>query len=194
MIQDIFSFDDFLSSGKRKSLPLDSVRESIEEDDVEPIVAPSEEDGVTDDRTEDRQADLHLVANQKKQVLDQEEGDFYNLYSDKSEEFVCDIMVEGSSPEETWARIIVESENWSLVFPGEIRNGKCYVPIKKLNILKEGEIGKIKLEVIAEGNLFIPWENKFRVKLHKKVTVMNENKINQKPIKENKIGVKVNFK
>lgn len=192
MIQDIFSFDDFLSSGKRKSLPLDSVREKIEEDDVESIVAPLEEDGVTDDRMEDQH--VQSVVSKKTELQDQEEDDFYNLYSDKNEEFVCDIMVEGSSPEETWARIIVESENWSLVFPGEIRNGKCYVPIKKLNILKEGEIGKIKLEVIAEGNLFIPWENKFRVKLHKKVTVMNENKINQKPIKENKIGVKVNFK
>jgi hypothetical protein len=105
-------------------------------------------------------------------------------------------MIEGSSPEETYARIIIESENWSLVFPGEIRNGKCIVPIKKLNILKEGEVGNIKLEVVAEGNLFVPWENQYKVKLSKKVTVnVNEGKKPvKKPIIQNKIGVKVNVK
>jgi hypothetical protein len=126
----------------------------------------------------------------------EEDDDFYKLYQDKNEEFSCDIMIEGSSPEETYARIILESENWSLVFPGEIRNGKCIVPIKKLNILKEGEIGNIKLEVVAEGNLFIPWEDKFKVKLSKKVTVnINESrKPVKKPIISNKIGVRVNVK
>lgn len=129
-------------------------------------------------------------------VQDTDDSEFYKLYQDKNEEFVCDIMIEGSSPEETYARVIIESENWSLVFPGEIRNGKCIVPIKKLNILKEGEIGNIKLEVVAEGNLFIPWENQFKVKMSKKVTVMmNENKKQtKKPIIQNKIGVRVNVK
>lgn len=128
---------------------------------------------------------------------DDDDDDFYKLYQDKNEEFACDIMIEGSSPEETYARIIIESENWSLVFPGEIVNGKCIVPIKKLNILKEGEIGNIKLEVVAEGNLFIPWENQFKVKMSKKVTVMmNESKKQKtkKPIIQNKIGVRVNVK
>lgn len=82
------------------------------------------------------------------------------------------------------------------MFPGEIRNGKCIVPIKKLGILKEGEIGTIKLEVIAEGNLFIPWQDEFKVKLSKKVTVsLNENKHAQrKPLTNNKVGVKVNVR
>ena len=82
------------------------------------------------------------------------------------------------------------------MFPGEIRNGKCIVPIKKLGILKEGEMGTIKLEVVAEGNLFIPWEDTFKVKLSKKVTVsLNETKQQQrKPIVNNKVGVKVNVR
>ena len=38
-------------------------------------------------------------------------------------------------------------------------------------------MGTIKLEVVAEGNLFIPWQEQFKVKLSKKVTVkMNEEK------------------
>lgn len=200
MIEDIFSFDDFLTSGKRKPLSSTSLKENFEEDVPELINKNIENEESLDSETFDTITDETETHDNKEQLglydsTDQEEDDFYKLYGDKNEEFVCDIMIEGSSPEETCARIIIESENWSLIFPGEIRNGKCIVPIKKLNILKEGEIGNIKLEVIAEGNLFIPWENKFKVKMHKKVTVMmNENKSIKKPIKENKIGIKVNLK
>ena len=242
MIEDVFSFDDFLSkNGKRKPLSATSLREKFEEEDrlesekiinktlpivadeeetieeepvVEPSVEPTEEKPILGGPESSHTVHDNHMRNQIKQeegeeeetyestnesafVTTEEDDDFYKLYQDKNEEFVCDIMIEGSSPEETYARIIVESENWSLVFPGEIRNGKCVVPIKKLNILKEGEVGNIKLEVVAEGNLFIPWENQFKVKMSKKVTVMmNENKKQQpkKPIINNKIGVKVNVK
>jgi hypothetical protein len=238
MIEDIFSFDDFLSKNGKRKPSSNSLREKFEEEDrLEsekiikkslPIVADEEEELIDEpnvieepvrpllggpesshtihDRTyqsdmrnqqEEEEEESYDLTNESAFVTTEDEDDFYKLYQDKNEEFVCDIMIEGSSPEETYARIIVESENWSLVFPGEIRNGKCVVPIKKLNILKEGEVGNIKLEVVAEGNLFIPWENQFKVKMSKKVTVMmNENKKQQpkKPIINNKIGVKVNVK
>ena len=241
MIEDVFSFDDFLSkNGKRKPSSATSLREKFEEEDrlesekiikkslpivadedtsiedtiqEEPIEEPSIEEepllgGPESSHTvhdnymrnqivEEEEEETYESTNESAFVTSEDEDEFYKLYQDKNEEFVCDIMIEGSSPEETYARIIVESENWSLVFPGEIRNGKCIVPIKKLNILKEGEVGNIKLEVVAEGNLFIPWENQFKVKMSKKVTVMmNENKKQQpkKPIINNKIGVKVNVK
>ena len=66
---------------------------------------------------------------------------------------------------------------------------------RKLNILKEGQIGDIRLEVIAEGNLFVPWEDKFKVKVSKKVTVrVNEQKdYYKRPLKKN-VGVKVKVK
>jgi hypothetical protein len=238
MIEDVFSFDDFLSkNGKRKPSSATSLREKFEEEDrLEsekiinrplPIVADEEEDitqveeepsveekpilgGPESSHTihdnhmrnhveeveEEVEEETYESTNESAFVNTEDDDEYYKLYQDKNEEFSCDIMIEGSSPEETYARIIVESENWSLVFPGEIRNGKCIVPIKKLNILKEGEIGNIKLEVVAEGNLFIPWENQFKVKLSKKVTVnVNESKKPvKKPIIPNKIGVKVNVK
>jgi hypothetical protein len=241
MIEDVFSFDDFLSkNGKRKPSSASSLREKFEEEDrlesekiinkplpivadedtsiedtvqEEPIEEPSLEEkpllgGPESSHTvhdnymrnqiveEEVEEETYESTNESAFVNTEDDDDYYKLYQDKNEEFSCDIMIEGSSPEETYARIIVESENWSLVFPGEIRNGKCVVPIKKLNILKEGEIGNIKLEVVAEGNLFIPWENQFKVKMSKKVTVMmNENKKQtKKPIINNKIGVKVNVK
>ena len=238
MIEDVFSFDDFLSkNGGNKPSSSTSLREKFGEDKIEsekiikkslPMVSDEdtsiEENPIKEEETsmlggpesshtvhdnymrnqisqeeeeEEEVEETYNLTNESAFVTTDDNDEFYKLYQDKNEEFVCDIMIEGSSPEETYARIIVESENWSLVFTGEIRNGKCVVPIKKLNILKEGEVGNIKLEVVAEGNLFIPWENQFKVKMSKKVTVMmNENKKQQpkKPIINNKIGVKVNVK
>lgn len=204
MIEDVFNFDDFLSkNGGEKPLSSNSLRGKFEEEDKiesekiisKPLPIVSAEEDTTEEDTTEETPLLDIAANESAFVTTEDDGDYYKLYQDKNEEFICDIMIEGSSPEETYARIIVESENWSLVFPGEIRNGKCIVPIKKLNILKEGEVGNIKLEVVAEGNLFIPWENQFKVKMSKKVTVMmNENKKTKRPIINNKIGVKVDFK
>jgi hypothetical protein len=122
--------------------------------------------------------------------------EYYKLFKDKAEEFVCDIAVEGVNNNDTEVRLIVESEDWTLMFVGEIRNGKCIIPIKKLNILNEGQTGNIKLEVNADGNLFTPWEDKFVVKVSKKVTVkLNESKsAKPKTPAKKSLGVKVNVR
>lgn len=99
---------------------------------------------------------------------------FYTLYKDVNENFSCDIFIEGANPDKSTARIIIESKDWNLVFNGHIENGKCVIPIKKLNILEENLTGKIKLEVIAEGNIFVPWEQKFLVQSTKRVSTLNE--------------------
>lgn len=120
--------------------------------------------------------------------------EYYKLFKDKSEDFVCDIAVEGVNQEDTEVRLIVESDDWNLMFIGEIKNGKCIIPIKKLNILNEGQTGNIRLEVNADGNLFTPWEDKFVVKMSKKVTIkLNEGKKTRRPIKKIP-GVKVNVR
>ena len=59
----------------------------------------------------------------------------------------------------------------------------------------KGIIGKIRLEIIAEGSVFIPWEDDFKVKLSKKVSVkIHESKSNPKKPDQKKTGVKVNVK
>lgn len=221
-MEEVFSFDDFLSKNGGKKPSTNSIKEeflkdlkivkesqeskeseekkksqnnfeenentySSSKEDIDELFSSHEENEFTKEGIQNESAFVQNV---------EEDDEFYKLYQDKNEEFSCDIMIEGSSPEQTYARIIIESENWSLVFPGEIVGGKCIVPIKKLGILKEGEIGNIKLEVVAEGNLFIPWENQYKVKVSKKVIVnVNENKTNvKKPIIPGKIGVKVNVK
>jgi hypothetical protein len=128
-----------------------------------------------------------------------ESEDYYKLFKDKSEDFICDIAIEGVNQNDTEVRLIVESEDWTLMFIGEIKNGKCVIPVKKLNILNEGQTGNIKLEVNADGNLFTPWEDKFIVKVSKKVTVkVNESKSNKtrkpEPKDKPKMDVKVNVK
>jgi hypothetical protein len=121
---------------------------------------------------------------------------YFAVYKDKTESFSCDVSVEGAKISETKARLILESDDWTLMFEGDIdRNGKCNIPIKKLNILEEGSVGKIRLEVIAENTVFTPWEDDFKVKVSKKVTVQfNESKYNKKPERMNESKVKVNVK
>jgi hypothetical protein len=126
---------------------------------------------------------------------DSDDNEYYKLYKDKAEDFTCDIAVEGVSQNDTEVRLIVESEDWTLMFNGEIKNGICKIPLKKLSILEEGCKGNIRLEVNADGTLFTPWKDTFIVKTSKKVTVkVNENKSTKKPISKNTKGVKVNIR
>ena len=123
------------------------------------------------------------------------DDDSYVLYKDKSEEFVCDIAIEGVSQKDTEVRLVIESADWNLMFKGEVKNGKCIIPIKKLSLFNEGQRGNIKLEVNADGNLFTPWEDEFIVKVSKKVTVsLNENKKIKPVKKQTGVKVKVNKK
>jgi hypothetical protein len=121
---------------------------------------------------------------------------YFAVYKDKTESFSCDVSVEGAKISETKARLILESDDWTLMFEGDIdRTGKCNIPIKKLNILEEGSVGKIRLEVIAENTVFTPWEDDFKVKVSKKVTVQfNESKYTNRGSKINESKVKVNVR
>ena len=110
----------------------------------------------------------------------------YKLYTDKQETFECDLFLEGADLKNSSARIIVESNDLTLMFKGKIdKKGNCKVPIKKLKgLLDENTTGDIKLEVIAEDTLIEPWQSDFVVSTSKKVTVEVKSQGNKKPIKE----------
>ena len=110
----------------------------------------------------------------------------YKLYTDKQETFECDLFLEGADLKNSSARIIVESNDLTLMFKGKINeDGNCKVPIKKLKgLLDENTTGDIKLEVIAEDTLIEPWQSDFVVSTAKKVTVEVKSQSNKKPIKE----------
>jgi hypothetical protein len=121
--------------------------------------------------------------------IKEDAGDYYVVYKDKFENFSCNVFVEGAKIHNTKARLVLESDDWNLVFEGDIDEyGKCTIPMKKLNILDEGTVGKIRLEVIAENTIFTPWEDDFKVKLDKKVAVEVPKKNVQK---ETSVKVKV---
>lgn len=96
----------------------------------------------------------------------------YKIFKDRDENFECQLSVEGTSLNDARVRIVLESDAWNFVFYGKVYgDGKCIVPIKKGLPLMEGAQGNIKLEVIAEDQLFVGWEDNFRVVASKKVKV-----------------------
>ena len=115
----------------------------------------------------------------------------YKLFTDKAELFECDIKIEGSSLSKSIARLVVETNDYSLMFNGKITsNGKCEIPIKKLKgLIDESSKGNIRLEVIAEDTYFIPWKSEFEVDASKKVTVEVKSQSSKNVIKENKVQI-----
>jgi hypothetical protein len=200
--ENVFSFEDFLA-GKiekpTKSKPVEKVVESVEEETTEIVKEPEppipSKEVEVEEVIEETPEEVYEEEEEVQETPEVVEENFYPLYKDKSENFSCDIYVEGAKTDETITRLIVETEDWTLMFPGEIKNGKVNIPIRKLNLFEEGQKGKIKLEVIAEGTVFIPWEDEFKIKLSKKVSIsLNENKKPTQPVKKPGVGVKVNVK
>tara|TARA_B100001063_G_C16706372_1_gene525488 strand:+ start:580 stop:1140 length:561 start_codon:yes stop_codon:yes gene_type:complete len=117
----------------------------------------------------------------------------YKLFTDKAELFECSISLQGASLKKSQARLVVETQDYSLLFNGSIsKGGKCEIPIKKLKgLIDENTSGNIRLEVIAEDTFFTPWESDFEVETSKKVTVEVKTQTTKKPILEAKVKVKV---
>ena len=116
----------------------------------------------------------------------------YKLFTDKTELFECSISLQGASLKKSKARLVVETQDYSLLFNGTIsKSGKCEIPIRKLKgLIDEDTSGNIRLEVIAEDTFFTPWESDFEVETSKKVTVEVKSQTTKKPIVEAKVTVK----
>ena len=117
----------------------------------------------------------------------------YKLFTDKSELFECNISLQGASLKKSKARLVVETQDYSLMFNGSIsKGGKCEIPIRKLKgLIDEDTTGNIRLEVIAEDTFFTPWESDFEVETSKKVTVEVKSQTTKKPIIEAKVKVTI---
>jgi hypothetical protein len=60
-------------------------------------------------------------------------NDNYTIQLDKASTFECNVKIEGVSLNKTKANLIVESDDFSLKFKGDIdASGKITVPLKKL--------------------------------------------------------------
>jgi hypothetical protein len=198
---EVFTFDQFFnkdsSSLNKKSHAVPLVDKSIkikENISTEPKVNDSIKENVDKEIENEEVEKVPEIPEEEEEVIEEveepiiekaDETEYYNLFLDKNENFSCDISIEGANINETEARLVIESDDWILLFKGEIKNNKCLIPIRKLNILKEGQIGNIKLEVISEGNIFIPWEDEFKIKKSKNITVkVNKIVVKAKNIKK----------
>ena len=172
-----------------------NIEESLDRDDIERLIQEQVE-RIRKQTIEDYKIQENFIEqNEEEEELYESEqsADAYPVYIDKNEDFSCDIEIEGAQLKDTQVRLVLETGEWNLLFNGEIdRNGKVNIPIRKLNILEEGARGIIKMEVIAEGSVFTPWEQDFEAKRSKKVMVsFNENK---KVAPKFNTGVKVSVK
>ena len=167
----------------------------VQREDIEKLIQ-QEVEKIRKQTIEDYKIQENILINQEveEDIIEKvNTGEYYHVFIDKSENFICEIELEGAQLKDTQVRLVLETENWNLLFNGEIdRNGKVNIPIKKLSIFDEGEHGSIKMEVIAEGTVFIPWEQEFEAKRSKKVMVsFNENKKSKPQINT---GVKVSLR
>lgn len=109
----------------------------------------------------------------------------YSLYIDRNENFECDLSVKNASLKDARARLVVEGDDVNLMFEGDIRNGRCVVPIRKMKgLLPENTRGKMHLEVIVEDTYFSPWEDQFIVEEHTQVKVQVHEQKKKKPVME----------
>jgi hypothetical protein len=171
--------------------------ESVQREDIEKLIQ-QEVEKIRKQTIEDYKIQENILINEEQEVEEEivekvNTDEYYQVFIDKSENFTCEIELEGAQLKDTQVRLVLETENWNLLFNGEIdRNGKVNIPIKKLSLFDEGDHGSIKMEVIAEGTVFIPWEQEFEAKRSKKVMVsFNENK-KSKPLINT--GVKVSVR
>jgi hypothetical protein len=178
---------------------IEKKEKSVKPDPVfDPPVQP-EEFIIDEEEPEELEVEDSLRSYQNKNnytKVQEDVDNYYPVFKDKSENFSCDVTVEGARLIDTQARLILESDDWTLMFEGEIdRNGKCNIPIKKLNIFDEGTVGKIRLEVIAENTVFTPWEDDFKVKMSKKVMVqVHESRKSPKKPMVTESNVRVNIR
>lgn len=115
----------------------------------------------------------------------------YILYTDKNENFKCDISLEGAKLKDTFARLVLNTDDVNVIFEGKIESGgKCVIPIKPLkHIFDVSTNGEMVLEVVADDTYFIPWKSTFTTKKSKSVEVkVSESVEESKP----KLTVEVN--
>jgi hypothetical protein len=107
----------------------------------------------------------------------------YKLYTDKVNKFSCNIQVEGTSLANSRVRLVVESDDLTYMFNGQIYDeGTCEVTIPKTKqFLPEGKKGMMRLEIIADDVYFEPWNSVFTVEQEKKVAVVVKEQIDTKP-------------
>jgi len=85
------------------------------------------------------------------------------FYRDKVDTFSCKVNVKGTTQDKCTARLVLTfSDGMVMMFGGSIgASGICEIKVPKLDTEETG--GKAKLEIIANGVLLSPWQDKFKI-------------------------------
>lgn len=180
MSKDVISFKDFLRNHS-VSLPNPIIMdeedftneefdfESEEQEQIfeENQVSEEDTDNYQYDEEDDEDEEPPFDNEFEKEDVQTESTDYYKLYQDVNENFVCDIHIDGVDTDKVTPRLVIESEGLSVMYKGVVENGKCKIPVNKLSFFNEGQTGKIRLEVVADNSIFTPWEDSY--KIYKKV-------------------------
>lgn len=73
------------------------------------------------------------------------------------------LLLKRSTPDETFVRIIIESDEWPLIFPVGLLKCKCIVPIKK-RIFKEVKLVILNLKLLQR--VIYSYLGKINIKLN----------------------------
>jgi hypothetical protein len=183
----MISFTEFMSTQKSQSTKeIDLAKESdLIKESIQKAIEEKKEEKINESNLVNE--DNH----KKEEIIESVEvapvG--YKIFRDKSENFICDMEISGANPANSKARIIIESKDLTYMFEGTIdAQGKCKIPLKKMNFLGENETGIIKLEVIADDTVFTPWEDNFVAVNSKRVEVKVYESTTDN---ESKIGVRL---
>ncbi len=190
------SFIEYLSKKRESEPKIEKPAEKVEEVIIESIIEDDHKIEIIESKEEiveiieeSIKEELIKEAPIKEDPIVEEIIEGYTIYRDKSETFICDMEITGANPQNSKARIIIESKDLTYMFEGTInQNGQCKIPLKKMNFLNENESGTIKLEVIAEDMVFVPWSDTFKAVSSRKVQVKN---ITESEDNTTKVGIKV---
>ena len=118
----------------------------------------------------------------------------YKLYTDKAQDFKCQLYLEGIPMENTRARMIIESKDDSISFGGTVnKQGKCIIPIGGLgNKLGKTSGGLMRLEVFAGDIFFQPWKSQFMVEGRKFDSTIDTTKISESTENTVRMEVEIN--
>jgi hypothetical protein len=187
------SFIEYLSKKRESEPKIEKPTKRVEEIIVESVVDDDHKIEIIESKEEiiEESVKEELIKEEliKEDPIVEEIIEGYTIYRDKSETFMCDMEITGANPQNSKARIIIESKELTYMFEGTInQNGQCKIPLKKMNFLNENESGTIKLEVIAEDMVFVPWSDTFKAVSSRKVQVKN---ITESEDNTTKVGIKV---
>lgn len=86
---------------------------------------------------------------------------------------VFNVNAEGIDPSKVEVRMLLvnEGKSTSLLFMGDIEDGKVRFELPAVVELSEAQRGTMRLEVIADGEYFKPWESEYQVETKPTFTV-----------------------